>query len=312
MTSKDFLANISQDFYISQLSLAEISEKYGISRYLVNKYLDDARNSGIVKIEIATPTTRNVELERQIQQKFNLPNVYVIRSLDNPNDTIQSTIDFAAKHIESLIHNNDIIGTAWGGTIYEVISKFQNKIMENITFTQFMGENMKYQSSAGTMRMVERAAKKFSANYHTMVGPLYIINDMVRNGLANEISNRPAFAAACRMDMVFTGLGTLASVNSIPAWHQSIDEIFKNVNIEDIVGMIYGRPYDINGRFLNLNNDKTFGVDLDSILATPRRICIVKSKFKTNATLGALRGGFITDLITTESVANRILTDNKN
>ncbi|SCB75386.1 sugar-binding transcriptional regulator [Weissella bombi] len=312
MTSKDFLANISQDFYISQLSLAEISEKYGISRYLVNKYLDDARNSGIVKIEIATPTTRNVELERQIQQKFNLSNVYVIRSLDNPNDTIQSTIDFAAKHIESLIHNNDIIGTSWGGTIYEVISKFQNKIMENITFTQFMGENMKYQSSAGTMRMVERAAKKFSANYHTMVGPLYIINDMVRDGLANEISNRPAFAAARRMDMVFTGLGTLASINSIPAWHQSIDEIFKNVNTDEIVGMIYGRPYDINGRFLNLNNDKTFGVDLDSILATPRRISIVKSKFKTNATLGALRGGFITDLITTESVANRILTDNQN
>ncbi|QEA57460.1 sugar-binding transcriptional regulator [Weissella hellenica] len=312
MNRKDFIANISQDFYISQLSLAEISEKYSISRYLVNKYLKDARDSGIVKIEINMPTTRNVELEQEIKKAFNIQNVYVIRFAENPNDTIQNTINFAADHIQSLIHNNDIVGTAWGGTIYEVISKFQSKVLENVTFTQFMGENMKYNSSVGTTRMVERAAYKFSANYLTMVGPLYIVNDDVRQGLANEISIRKTFAAAKRMNLIFTGLGTLSSVNSIPAWHQGINDIFPNVNTDEIVGMVYGRPYDIDGRFLNLGADKTFGIDLANILATPRRVAVVKSKFKTNAALGALRGGLITDLITTESVANRILTDQNN
>jgi DNA-binding transcriptional regulator LsrR (DeoR family) len=44
-------------------------------------------------------------------------------------------------------------------------------------------------------------------------------------------------------------------------------------------------------------------------MAVPRRFAIVTSKFKTRATLGALRGGLLTDLVTSEAVANRIVAE---
>ncbi|MBM7543620.1 sugar-binding transcriptional regulator [Periweissella beninensis] len=309
IAQREMLANLAQDYYLSNLSLADLTEKYHLSRYLINKYLDDAKLEGIVTINIASPTARNLELEQHFEKKFNIKNCYIIKDTVNPNDNEENIIKYAAKQIELLIAQSHIVGTTWGETIYNITSHFETSILEDVKFTQFMGENMKYNSAAGSMRMVERVASKFSAEYITMVGPLYITDDRTRIGLVREISSQPAFAAASRMDLIFAGFGTLSSVNSIPAWRQNINKIFPNISLDQIAGMLYGRPYDIYGNFLNVNDDKIFGIDLPTVLATPRRFCVLKSKFKTRAALGALRGNMLTDFVTNESLAHRILTE---
>ncbi|MBS0950179.1 sugar-binding transcriptional regulator [Weissella minor] len=305
----ELLANLSQDYYLSQLSLAELSEKYNLSRYLVNKYLDDARREGIVSINIAAPNPHNLELEKEFQKAFDIPHIYILKDNISPTETVENVLNYSAHQLAPLIAQSNTVGLTWGGTIFNIINYFPASVLEDVTFTQFIGENMKYKSAAGSMRMVELAAAKFSAEYITMTGPLYILNDEVRNLMAQEIAVQPAFQAAKRMDLLFTTLGTLSSLNSIPTWQQNTDKILTGIEPDDVAGMLYGRPFDINGHFLNLDNDKVFGLDVETIMSTPRRFGIVKSKFKTRATLGALRGKFLTDLVTTESIARRILSE---
>lgn len=196
---------------------------------------------------------------------------------------------------------------AWGGTVYNIIEKFRSELRDDLTFTQFIGENMKYNSAAGSTRMTERAASKFQARYLTMPAPLYIESDVIRKLLPQEPALKKTFASARRMDLLFCGLGTLSSINSIPQWKQNRQSLFPLLKQNEVVGVLFGRPYDIDGNFINQKSDKTFGVDLQTILATPRRVGVIKSKFKTNAALGALRGNMLTDLITNESIAQRIL-----
>lgn len=57
------LASIAHDFYLSKLNIAEISQKYNLSRYLITKALDDAEMRGIVKIKITQGIKRNQVLE---------------------------------------------------------------------------------------------------------------------------------------------------------------------------------------------------------------------------------------------------------
>ena len=38
------LANIAHDYFLSQMNIADISEKYNLSRYLITKSLEDARH----------------------------------------------------------------------------------------------------------------------------------------------------------------------------------------------------------------------------------------------------------------------------
>lgn len=303
------LTKLAQDYYISNLSIGELVEKYNISRYLINKYLDDAKKEKIVTININTPVERQTELERTFHDFFDIESIYVIKDNDLSEGQSANLIQFAASELFHHIKDSHITATTWGGTMYDVIEKLPKEVLQDHIFTQFIGENRKYKSEAGSMRMVQKIADNFSANYLTLSGPLYITNPNTRQGMLNDIASQETMTAAQNIDLIFCGLGTLASINSIPTWRDNIDLIFSNINTDDIAGMIFGRPYDRQGHFLNMENDCTFGIDLDTILKIPKRIGIVKSKFKSQSTIGALRGKFFTELIISESVARRILSE---
>lgn len=64
------LAAIAQDFYLSRLTISELSTKYSLSRYLIKKSLDEAISSGLVTVSINSPLSRNFALEMQFQKKI--------------------------------------------------------------------------------------------------------------------------------------------------------------------------------------------------------------------------------------------------
>lgn len=309
MKSREQLANIARDYYLSKLTISQISKKYNLSRYLITKDLDDALNNGLVKITINAPIDRNMEMEARFKKQFGLQNAFILKDADNTNEDYENVVEFAAEEIQDMLHRSSVIGVGWGGTVANVINHFQSEILDDLVFTQFMGDNLKYNSTLGATPLVQKAATKFGASFRTIPAPLYIINDATRNALQQEPALVSAFTTMAKMDLLFAGVGTLASVDSIPLWQNHRDEILGEIEPDDVAGMLYGRPYDINGHILNRGHDKLFGASLDAILTVPHRIAIVKSKFKGRALLGALRGGLLTDFVTNESVANRVLLE---
>ncbi|WP_257610037.1 sugar-binding domain-containing protein, partial [Oenococcus oeni] len=145
--------------------------------------------------------------------------------------------------MQSLIENSQVVGMAWGDTVYRVIDAFSAKVKEDLVFTQFIGENMKYKSAAGSGRMVEKAAAKYSAQFVTIAGPLYIVNNQARELLKKEPSFNRAGNLIKKLDLIFCGIGTLSSIESIPAWNENKSIIFPGVNFKNVAGMLYGRPY---------------------------------------------------------------------
>lgn len=245
-----------------------------------------------------------------MRDKFKDINFYVVQDDINNITTSEHLANFAATYVDEVLQdNNKIVGLTWGETIYTMIDSLKNRPLERVKFTQFLGENMKYNSTAGSMRMVERAAKKVSGEFLTLPAPLYILNDSVRNGLYSEPSLQNTIAVADNMDALITGVGTILSLDSIPIWKQNLNAIFSTVNTQEIAGLIYGRPYDINGRFLNLEADKVLGLSIDQILKVPKRICLVRGKSKYKPVIGAIKGKLITDVIMTEGMAYKILNE---
>ncbi|WP_057828346.1 sugar-binding transcriptional regulator [Liquorilactobacillus cacaonum] len=310
MTHEELLSVLSEDYYLNKLSFGDISKKYNISRYLINKYLNDAVKNGIVKIEISTITKRNPQLETMLADKFKDIHFYIIRDGENDITTSKELSQSAATIAEKMFKNNcKIVGTSWGEAIYSLVDSLHGFPLESVKFTQFMGENMKYNSTAGSMRMVEKIAAKFSSEFLTLPAPLYIVNNQIRQGLYAEPSIAHTLAVAKKMDVLLTGLGTIRSLQSIPIWKENLSKIFPYLDMSRVAGLIYGRPFDINGNILNINNDKVLGISLEEVLATPRRFCLVRSKSKTQAILGVLRGKLITDIILSETLAYRVLAE---
>lgn len=185
---QELLANIAQDYYLSKQTVTDLSKKYQLSRYLITKYLDEALATGLVKINIATPISRNFDLEVRFKKAFHLRNAFILKSSDTPNDDNENIIEYASAEIQDLIRQSRIIGLTWGDTVLSVISHFQAEVRDDITFSQFVGNNLKYTSLSGATPLVEKAASKFGAPYQTMPAPLYILSDSAR---PSSNMNRP-------------------------------------------------------------------------------------------------------------------------
>lgn len=307
ISHQKLLALIAQDYYLSQLSIADLSTKYHLSRYLITKHLDEALKSGVVTISVNDPIARNVALEAEFKRRFGIPNVAILFNAENPAEDANNIVQYAAMQVQTLIEHAHVVGVAWGSTVFSIIDQLNSKVRNDLTFTQFVGDNMKYSSVAGSRQMVEKAAARCGSHYVTLASPLYVINDQIRAALPQEPALKPAFTQAAQMDALFCGFGTLASIESIPIWQEHYGTIFPNVPADRIAGILYGRPYDLNGRFLNQGDDKTVGLPVSQVLRTPRRLGVIRNKFKTDAALGALRGKLVTDIVLNEAIAQRIL-----
>lgn len=305
---QDLLIGIAQGFYYSRNSISELSKKYDISRYYVEKYLDEATNSGLVNISIQAPVARQHDIERQFQQVFPEQNIVIIKDSPSPTGTIDNVFLYAAREIQHSIPDNQVIGLSWGETMFDLIQHFSKTDRPDLIFTQIMGENMKYESKAGSTRMVEMAANRFGAKYQTIVAPLYVFNSETRALLAKEPAISPTMDLDSRLNIIICSLGNMESIEEIPTWQEKRAKIISPENEAKVIGFIYGRPYDVNGRFIDEPNVPVFGFPIEQIIATPRRIAVITDKSKTMAALGAIRGNLLNNIYMSETIASKIMS----
>ena len=110
------------------------------------------------------------------------------------------------------------------------------------------------------------------------------------------------------MDLLVASLGTLQAFEEESFLHEKYESLlFKNIHQKSISGMIFGRPYDHEGHFFSSITDKIIGISDQQIVKTPVRFVVVNDRFKSEALLGALKSGIITHLVTSETIADRVL-----
>ena len=304
------LAGIAHDYYLSKLNIADISQKYNLSRYLITKALEEAEEKGIVHISINHGVKRNEELERKLQKLFSLKEVIVLNNLDTTNQDNEAIVSFAAKEIQSYLKSSKSAGMTWGTLMRDIINNFQEKKQPDLTFVQLLGQPIN--SDKRKSPLVQLAAEKYQSKCLLLPAPLYILNP----AFITEVQKEPFYQSLQEqynnLDVIFSGVGTYEAFSTNKYVHKYYQKpLFQNVDTHKIAGMIFGRPFDIDGNFLGDFNQHVCGISLEDILKTPIRFLVVKNRFKTAALLGALRTGVVTNLVTNEGIAKRILQESK-
>lgn len=305
LEKEDLLVELSKDYYVKNIPITELTQKYQLSRYKILKHLEEASETGVVTITINSPFQRTKELEAFFKQHFQTE-VIVLKNTESIIEQETQFWEFCSTIIQDEVEHSKIVSLSWGDSVYKVIEQFKPSIKEDITFAQFLGESGKYQTLAGSLRLVQKAASKYEANYLTLTAPLYILDNQARAKLALEPGISTTLSVAKQSDLLISSLATPASITSVDAWNQNKELIFGKI-FDQAIGMAYGRPFNLNGEFLIDEKDKTFGLALPDILNIPKRVAICNSKFKAEACLGALNGHLFTKLIVDEKSALKIM-----
>ncbi|WEV70222.1 DNA-binding transcriptional regulator [Lactobacillus sp. ESL0785] len=303
------LANIAHDYFLSKLNIADISQKYNLSRYLITKAIEEAEDKGIVKISIYQSPRRAERLEREFQKLFDLKEVYILKDLETKNQDNEMIVKYAAKQIQNYAKTAHVIGLTWGTLVRDIIDNFSEVNREDLTFIQLVGQAVN--ASKRKHPLAQIAANMFNAKCLTLPAPLYAINPQ----LVQYIQKEPFFEYIknyySKIDLAFASIGTNQAFESGKFFMDYYnDQLFANIDRNKVAGVIFGRPYDINGEFYSSIEPHICGISLREIMQIPNRFVIVKNRFKEDALLGALRSGVITHLVTTSGIAERVLRKN--
>ncbi|MGL5417512.1 MAG: sugar-binding transcriptional regulator [Clostridium sp.] len=306
----NFLAELSTMYYDQGLTQSEIASKLETTRFKVSKYLQEARESGVVEININYPRQRLKNLEKEMEERFGLKDAIIIDNKTLPYDEIIYALgEFGAEYVQGIIKEDDTVGVLWGKTISNVIKHMKPNNKIPITVLQLVGAAAKDNLLIDSPELIKRLANVYSGKYKYLYAPLYVDNDYARKAFLQEPVINDLIFSASKANIALTGIGTTNAVFASSLWKNYLNDEIKKKNA---VGCIYGYVYDVEGNLIDARiNQKVIGVDIDIIKNIPYRVGVTSGKLKGEAIIGALRGKFINVLITDAETATKILNIDK-
>ena len=112
-----------------------------------------------------------------------------------------------------------------------------------------------------------------------------------------------------KSDIILLSTGAYPDASGIDAGplHYSA-EIIREMQSLNAVGDICGTFFDINGNIISSSiSDRLLAIDISKLKERRRVICIGGGKHKVRSIIGALNGGYISELFTDKFTAEQIL-----
>src|SRR4051795_4788676 len=112
------MASLARGYFIRGRSKVELAEEFGLSRFKVARLIDEARDSGLVRIEISHHGEIDVDLSARLGERFQLMHSIVV---DTPEDDAASLREHlgraAAQLLSEVVTSKDVLGLAWARAV---------------------------------------------------------------------------------------------------------------------------------------------------------------------------------------------------
>lgn len=317
MTRRRNLAQVSGEnaviqvawmYYQDGRNQQDIAETLGISRATVVNYLQEAREKGLIRITLAAPAFTTHRLALELSDRFGLRGAYVIPDEGTTTEeAFQRIVRGAANWLLDLIAPGDRLGVAWGRTVYELAEIVEARPIENLTVLQLVG-SMATPYGFTAEACSTRLAQRLGARCLNLHAPAILS----RAALAAELREEPILKT--QLDQLETVNKLLFSVGTATAEsHIVLSGLATRQDLDwnvarGAVGVICGRFVDKHGQQLpGPMEERMIGIPLPRLVGLEMGILVTPGLDKVEATRAAIRGGYVTHLVTGSTVAEALL-----
>ena len=294
-------------YYVRNMNQGEIADALSLSRPTVISYLKAAKERNIVCIRIAPEHYRTNALADALRERFGLTTVHVVPDEGSEGEALMRAVcEVAAHHLPNLLQPGDVLGVSWGQTVSFVSEYVPNWPIEQLTVRQLLGSiaNPLLSTSESCTTEIARKLDAYCINFNA---PAICSNAKLASALRQEPIIREQLESLRRCNKAIYSLSPCTPDTHVVQFKIATESDIEDYRRKGAVGIIAGRFIDGDGEAVLGDLDRRIiGVDHD-LLRSMEGLLVVSGNIKRDATLAALRGGFVDHLVVDSRLATLLV-----
>jgi deoxyribonucleoside regulator len=300
------LAHVAMLYYREGLTQGEIAQRVGVSRATIINYLRLARDLGVVDIRIRGESFTTSPLARRLSEQFALADCYIAHDDGQPQDDanmLERVAQLGASAMRDLLEAGDSLGVAWGETIQHVARAFPMGPVPSLTVYQIVG-SMVFNPLYAAENCTIEIARKTLAACRTLHTPAVVSSvDLADRLRAEPIIARQIEQLAHLTKAVFA-VGSLVPPTTLMAAGLTSSAELKAYVDAGAVGVLWGHFVDERGQVVEGPlSGRVISIAPADLRRVPVRMLVSAGPSKHRPILAALRGGYVSHLVTDEASA---------
>lgn len=306
--SRGLLAEIAELYYKDGLTQNEIALRIGVSRPTIVNYIKQARELGIVNIQISGSAYSGSSLSRELCTKYGLEDVYIARtSLDHEQTTAARTVSrLGAMALSDLLQPGDVVGVSWGETIQRAADEMPVRPVKNLSVCQVIG-SMPSEAFHTPEACTIRIANRTGGVCTTLHTPAILSTVELANQLRNEPIVKRQLAKFKKLTKMFFSVGDSTKSTLVVACGMASTREWKEFREQGATAVLCGHFLDAQGVPLGGDySERIIGIQPKELLNVPMRMLVAGGADKKDAVKAALAGGYATHLVTDDILAEQL------
>lgn len=300
-------ASVARRYYLDGATKRDIAADLDLSRFKVARLLEHARASGLVRIEFDPRGEFDLDLSLRLQAAHGLRHCIVLDGPDEDDDELLRTGlgRAAARLLTEIVGADDILGLVWARTLLSMRSSLQR--LAPCTVVQLTGALFRTDVDESSVELVRDVARLCGGPAHCFYAPM-IVPDAAT---ARVMRTQPEIARALDMSRQVT-----KAVVGVGAWQEGLSTVADAVTEAErreghelgVRAEVGGIQIDGEGRPVATSlTDRLISIDAECLRDVDDVIGLVYGAAKAEAVRAALRGGFVTSLVTHGAMARALL-----
>jgi len=316
MTTLDeqrLMTKVAKMYYEWDLNQADIAKQLGISQATVSRLFKRAREEGIVRISVNTPSGVNADLEGNLIHKFGLRDAIVVDVLrDDENQLMHDLGAAAAYYVENVIKDNEVIGiSSWSETLLAMIDAMHFVTgRKNVSVIQILGGMGNPSAEIHAARLTSRLVNLVNGSAVFLPTPGVVGTEAALQVLMQDEYVSEAIGLFDKVTLALVGIGAVEPSKLLTLSGNIFSQEEKDyLRQHGAVGDILLRFFDIQGNSVESTfNQRVISMQLEQLRNVERSVGIAGGVRKYEAVLGALNGHWINVLITDRQTAEKLLS----
>ena len=308
ISGENVVIEVAWMYYQEGLNQKEIADRLGISRATVVNYLQEAREQGLVRISLRAEAFTRHRAAVDLCDRFGLRAAYVVPDEGaDVETTFHRVVQGAADWLPDLLEPGDRLGLAWGRTIYDLAQATERRRIEGLSVVQLVG-SMSTPYGFTAEACSTRLAQRLGALCYNLHAPAVLSSGELAAALRSEPIIRDQLARLETCNKFLFSVGTCQPDSHVVGSGVATQEELDWYVAHGAEGVLCGRFIDGAGKGIDGPLEpRMIGIPLEKLVGLQMGILVTPGLDKVKASRAAMRGGYVSHLVTSLGVAEALL-----